>query len=134
MPYPGYALIDILEHFSFLSLRRGEYLIKYTVDHEELSVVFRSALCATLPILGSINEHVLFSEYKTKLQDLASQNDESLKELFEIWKLHDFEEDLVGVPSKSRNICDLYAQVFIFGDTSSLTLSQVSQLSFEARK
>ena len=134
MPYPGYALIDILEHFSFLSLRRGEYLIEYTVDHEELSVVFRSALCATLPILGSINEHVLFSEYKTKLQDLASQNDESLKELFEIWKLHDFEEDLVGVPSKSRNICDLYAQVFIFGDTSSLTLSQVSQLSFEARK
>ena len=126
LPYPGYALIDILEHFSFLSLRRGEYLIKYTVDHEELSVVFRSALCATLPILGSINEHVLFSEYKTKLQDLASQNDESLKELFEIWKLHDFEEDLVGVPSKSRNICDLYAQVFIFGDTSGLTSSQVS--------
>ena len=112
----------------------GEYLIEYTVDHEELSVVFQSALCVTLPILRSTNEHVLFSEYKIKLQDLASQNDESLKELFEIWKLHDFEEDLVGVPSKSRNICDLYAQVFIFGDTSSLTSSQVSQLSFEARK
>ena len=134
MPYPGYALIDILEHFSFLSLRRGEYLIEYTVGHEELSVVFRSALCATLPILRSTNEHVLFSEYKTKLQDLASQNDESLKELFEIWKLHDFEVDLVGVPSKSRNICDLYAQVFIFGDISGLTSSQISQLPFEVRK
>ena len=90
MPYPGYALIDILELFSFLSLRRGEYLIEYTVDHEELSVVFRSALCATLPILGSSNEHVLFSEYKTKLQDLASQNDEPLK----TWRLHAFEENI----------------------------------------
>ena len=77
---------------------------------------------------------MLFSEYKTKLQDLASQNGEDSKELFKIWKLHDFEKDLVGVPSKSRNICELYAQVFIFGDTSSLTSSQVSQLSFEARK
>ena len=134
MLYPGYALIDIVKYLTGLSLQRGEHLIEYTVDHEELSAVFRSALCTTLPILGSTNEHVLLSEYKTKLQDLASQNDESLKELFEIWKLHDFEEDLVGVPSKSRNICDLYAQVFIFGDTSSLTSSQVSQLSFEARK
>ena len=112
----------------------GEYLIEYTVDHEELSAVFRSALCTTLPILGSTNEHLLLSEYKTKLQDLASQNGEDSTELFKIWKLHDFAEDLVGVPSKSRNICDLYAQVFIFGDTSGLSPRQISQLPFEVKK
>lgn len=133
MPYPGYALIDVLNHLAGLSVQRGEHLSEYTVDHEELSAVFRSALCTTLPILGSTNEHVLLSKYKTKLQDLASQGDYS-DELFKIWKLHDFAEDLVGVPSKSRNICDLYAQVFIFGDTSGLSSREVSLLPFEVKK
>ena len=56
---------------------------------------------------------------------------------FKTWKLYPFS----GLSSlrfnynyEATNICNLYAQVFIFGDTTGLTSSQISQLPFEVRK
>ena len=90
---------------------------------------------------------VTLKAYMNELHDIKLYNSYQLVP-FKTWKLYPFnfksflpssiyyEKNISfsDVSSKNRNICDLYAQVFIFGDTSGLTSSQISQLPFEVKK